>query len=107
MTNFVVDDVRAALDRAAEPGSSEGIAEFFRKRHIYGATMDYSRCIIACYLRAEVDGVGYVKVLGGMVGIADDQWWVPLPAELIRFTNDFDLYVYPELVDEGVAWPPR
>lgn len=111
MTGSVVEDVRAALDRAAEPGSTEGIAEFFRKRHIYGEPGNCSWCIIACYLRAEVDGVGYVSVHpdgddrdGGVVDIgidAEDNQHVPLPRKLNEFTLNFDNLTYSDLVDDS------
>lgn len=111
MTNTLCDDVRAALDRAAEPGSTEGIAEFFRKRHIYGEPGNCSWCIISRYLRIEVPDVGYVSVHpdgddrdGGVVDIgidAEDNQHVPLPRKLNEFTLNFDNLTYPDLEDDS------
>ena len=57
-----VDDVRAALDRAAACGSQAGIAEFFRDRRILAVPGRCHSCVIARYLRHELPGLEYVKV---------------------------------------------
>lgn len=110
MTGSVVEDVRAALDRAAEPGSTEGIAEFFRKRHIYGEPGNCLWCIISRYLRIEVPDVGYVSVHphdvdldGGVVeiGIGIEAQLVPLPRKLNEFALNFDNLTYSDLVDDS------
>lgn len=115
-----VDDVRAALDRAAACGSQAEIAEFFRNRRILAVPGRCHSCVIARYLRHELPGLEYVAVSpgDGIVGAGTVRaytrsgfdretedwavlplWTLPLPAALNEFAIDFDDEVYPFLID--------
>jgi hypothetical protein len=120
-----VDDVRAALDRAAACGSQAGIAEFFRDRRILAVPGRCHSCVIARYLRHELPGLEYVKVSPDEIDMdrgtvqahtrsdSDPEyedwavlplWTLPLPAVLNEFAIDFDDSAYPFLVDPDPRW---
>ena len=121
-TDVTVEDVRAALDRAAACGSQDGIAQFFRVRRILAKPGYCHSCVIARYLRHELPGLEYVRVMPGVDAgtvlaytrsaldpetldpeiedwAALPLWQLPLPAVLNVFAIDFDKDVYPFLID--------
>jgi hypothetical protein len=115
-----VDDVRAALDRAAACGSQDEIAEFFRDRRILAVPGRCHSCVIARYLRHELPGLEYMAVLpdresscgivqaytrSGFDRETEDWallplWTLPLPAVLNEFAISFDDSSYPFLVEK-------
>lgn len=111
--NTLSADVTAALDRLAEHGSPDEIAEHLKQVGVTGTPGCCHECVLAEYLKAEIAGLIEVTVTDLIKVTIDDYGRVffetedepdgtaPIPGRLTDFALRFDTWSYPALITPG------
>lgn len=92
------DSVHAQLNRLETFGSSDAIAEFFRRENVKGVLRSGRGCIVARWLTDTCGGPVRVGLSTAMsVPVASGQY-ASLPTVVRAFIWSFDTGTYPDLV---------